>query len=129
MWPFLLTLMTLLTNGQTPKLGTDNDPIRQALFACQTMKQLLNSGPFQGIAQASTLSEKGDKAEARLRLHTLLSAPALETRIQLFAWSALRELGEQPNAKAGTEVLGVILEVPMRDGYDTLAAYQDGSAR
>ena len=128
--------MTLFTNGQTPKLGTDNDPIRQGLFACQTMKQLLknvkldgDSGPFQAIAQASALSEKGDTAGARSRLHTLLGTHALETRIQLFTWSALRELGEQPDAKAGTEVLGVVVEVPMRDGYDTLAAYQDGSAR
>jgi hypothetical protein len=136
LWVWILTLMTFFTNGQTPKLGTDDDRIRQGLFACQTMKQLVkdvklygNSGPFQTIAQASMLAEKGDKAEASSRLHTLLAATGLETRIQLVTWSALRELGEQPDAKAGTEVLGVILEVPMRDGYDTLAAYQDGSAR
>jgi len=119
-----------------PKLGTNDDPIRRGLFACQTVKELLKTvkldgrpGPFQTIAQASLLEEKGDKAEARSLLHNLLVVPGLETRIQLVTWLALRELGERPDAKAGTEVLGVILELPMQDGYDTLAAYQDGSAR
>jgi hypothetical protein len=43
-------------------------------------------------------------------------------------WSALRELGESPDPKSGKEILGVVVEVPMRGAYDTLAAYQDGSA-
>jgi hypothetical protein len=133
---FGLAFMTPITNAQAPKLGTDNDPIRQRLFASQIMRQLLqhvkldgNSGPFETISEAATLAEKDQKSEARSRLHTLLAVPGLETRIQLVTWSALRELGEQPDTKPGTEVLGVVLEVPMRDGYDTLAAYQDGSAR
>jgi hypothetical protein len=136
LWICLLAMMTPFTNAQVPKLGSDGDPIRQGLFACQTMRQLLtnvkfdgNSSPFETIAQAATLAENGEKAEARSRLHTLLAAGGLETRIQLLAWSALRELGELPEAKLGTEVLGVVIEVPMRDGYDTLAAYQDSTAR
>jgi hypothetical protein len=62
-------------------------------------------------------------------LRSILGLPNLETRIQLWVWSALRELGEQPNANSGKEILGVVIEVPMRGVYDTLAGYQDGSAR
>jgi hypothetical protein len=36
------------------------------------------------------------------------------------------ELGKQPDAKFGKEVLGVVIEAPMRGAYDTLAGYQDG---
>jgi hypothetical protein len=136
LWVWLLTLMMSFTNAQVRKLGTDDDPIRRGLFACQTMRQLLQnvkldgkSGPFETISQAATLAEEGQKAQARSRLHSLLMVPGLETRMQLVTWSALRELGEQPGTKSGTGVLGVVLEVPMRGGYDTLAAYQDGSAR
>lgn len=44
-------------------------------------------------------------------------------------WSALRELGVEPEAKFALEILGAVVEVPMQGAYDTLAAYQDGSAR
>jgi len=42
---------------------------------------------------------------------------------------ALRELGDKPEVTAAWEVLGAVTEVPMKSAYDTLAAYQDGSAR
>jgi hypothetical protein len=75
------------------------------------------------------LARAGKKEEAKSRLHSILDTPNLETRAQLWAWSALRELGEYPDAKSAKEVLGAVLEVPIRGAYDTLAAYQDGSAR
>jgi hypothetical protein len=79
--------------------------------------------------EAAHLADEGKKEEAKSRLHEILHFPHLETRMQLLVWSALRELGEQPDEKLGMEVLGVVLEIPMQTGYDTLAAYQDGSAR
>ena len=62
-------------------------------------------------------------------MRSILGVPNLETRIQLWVWSALRELGKQPNANLRKEILGVVIEVPMRGAYDTLAGYEDGSAR
>jgi len=133
---FLAVAMSLFSKAQAPKLGSEDDPIRKALFACQSMKEVLQSlkldgtpGPFQSFADAVRLAEAGKKEEARSRLHDILNLPKLETRAQLWVWSALRELGEQPDPKSGTEVLGVVIEIPMEAGYDTLAAYQDGSAR
>ena len=129
-------LMSLFSKAQAPKLGSENDPIRQLLFASQPMKEVVpfvkleeGPGPFRTYVEAAKLADAGKKEEARSRLHEILALPQLETRVQLLVWSALRELGEQPDAKSGTEVLGVVIEVPMQTGYDTLAAYQDGSAR
>jgi hypothetical protein len=132
----LLTVMMSLSTSDSPRLGSEADPIRQRLFASQSMEVLVQGlklngspGPFQTFADAVELSKAGKKEEAKTRLHSILQAPNLETRIQLWVWSALRELGEQPGADSGGEVLGVVIEVPMRGAYDTLAGYQDGSAR
>ena len=84
---------------------------------------------MQTIADASNLVEAGKKEEAVARLQGVLGLPELETRIQLWVWSALRELGKKPDPKSAFEVLGVIIEMPSGGSYDTLAAYVDGSAR
>jgi hypothetical protein len=86
-------------------------------------------GPFQTFADAVELAKAGKTEEAKTKLRSILGTPNLETRIQLWVWSALRELGKQPNANLRKEILGVVIEVPMRGAYDTLAGYEDGSAR
>ena len=75
------------------------------------------------------LAKAGKTEEAKTKLRSILGVPNLETRIQLWVWSALRELGKQPNANLRKEILGVVIEVPKRGAYDTLAGYQDSSAR
>ena len=52
-----------------------------------------------------------------------------ESRARLWAWRALRKLGEKPSPIHASEVLGFVLEVPMEGKLDVLAAYADGSAR
>jgi len=132
----LAMTMVPFSESDSPKLGSEADPIRQGLFACQPMNVLVqrlkldgSPGPFQTFADAVELANSGKKEEAKSRLRSILGLPGLETRIQLWVWTALRELGEGPDPKSGKEVLGVVIEMPMRGGYDTLAAYQDGSAR
>lgn len=122
--------------NSAPKLGSDGDPIRQRLFASQPIDELLQrmpihepAGPFAALADAARLVAEGRKDDAIMLLRGVLDRPNLETRIQLWAWSALRELGVHPDTSAGSEVLGVVVEVPLQDAWDTLAAYQDGSAR
>jgi hypothetical protein len=131
-----IMMMMPLANPEASKVGSDGDPIRQGLFASQPLSVLVqrlkldgSPGPFQTIADASELAKAGKTEEAKSLLRSILLRPNLETRIQLWVWSGLRELGEQPDAKSGGEVLGVVIEVPMHEAYDTLAAYQDGSAR
>jgi hypothetical protein len=132
----LAMMMVTFSKADSPKLGSEADLIRQGLFACQPMNVVVqrlnldgNPGPFQTFADAAALAKSGKKEEAKSRLHSILGLPNLETRMQLWVWSALRELGERPDPKSGKEVLGVVVEMPMRGAYDTLAAYQDGSAR
>lgn len=118
------------------KLGSESDPIRQRLFASQPIAELLQrmpihepAGAFAALADAARLVAEGRRDDAIMLLRGVLDRPNIETRIQLWAWSALRELGIQPDANVASEVLGVVAEVPMQDAWDTLAAYQDGSAR
>ena len=136
----LLALLMAFLPGQAKadpsKLGSDADPIRQMLFAAQSLEEQVRQmhldgkpGAFQSIADASALANGGKKAEAVSTLRGALETPTLETRLQLWVWSALRELGEKPDPKFAFEVLGAIIEMPSGDGYDTLAAYVDGSAR
>jgi len=137
----LLALLLVLVSGCSKtnngaKLGSDRDLIRQMLFASQSLKELVSRihldgrpGPFQTIADASKLVEEGKKEEAMVQLRSVLETPDLETRTVLWTWSALRELGEKPDPKLADEVLGVVIEMPSGGGYDTLAAYADGSAR
>ena len=124
------------STSEAQKLGSEPDPILQGLFASEPMNVFAQRlkldgkpGPFQTFVEAVELANSGKKYEAKFRLRSILDLPNLETRITLLVWSALRELGENPDAKSAKEVLGVIVEVPMRGAYDTLAAYQDGSAR
>jgi hypothetical protein len=117
------------------KLGSEDDWIRQGLFGCQTMSELLQhvnlsgAGPFQSIAEANQLANDGKLDDAKSSLRDILNSPALETRVELWVWSALRELSEWPEPELAFEVLGAVIEVPMQDAYDTLAAYKDGTAR
>jgi hypothetical protein len=118
------------------KLGSEQDRIRQMLFASQSLKEQVGcldsntpNGPFRLTIEASKLIEGGQRDEAKTRLREILAMPDLETRTILWTWSSLREVGENPDPKLAFEVLGVVLEVPVNGGFDTLAAYADGSAR
>jgi len=133
---FLKGLFGRSPGNKSGKLGSDEDPIRQMLFASQLLKEQVQRmqlngqpSPLQSIADAYKLVVCGKKAEAIAVLRGVLTAAQLETRTLLWVWSALRELGEKPEPKFAFEVLGVVLEVPSGGAYDTLAAYVDGSAR
>jgi hypothetical protein len=84
------------------------------------------SARFQAAAAAS---ERGAKDQAVALLSALASDSTLESRDQVEAWRALAGLGAQPDPGQRARVLGVVLDVPVEDGLDTLAAYADGSAR
>ena len=49
-----------------------------------------------------------------------------ESRMQLLAYRRMAEMGEIVDTK---KLLGVVVEVGLEDGLDTLAAYKDGTAR
>ena len=137
----LFAIFLALVSGCTKasdsgKLGSNADPIRQMLFASQSLKEQVSRmrldgqpGPYKSIADALQLIEEGKLDAATARLRGVLEMPDLETRTVLWTGSALRELGEEPDPKLSFEVLGVVMEIPSGTSYDTLAAYVDGSAR
>ena len=124
-----------LSKAGAAKLGSEGDWIRQGLFGCQPMREILQhvklngAGPFQSIADAHQLANDGRLEEAKSILRSILSATGSETRVELWVWSALRELSERPEPKLAFEILGTVVEVPVQGAYDILAAYKDGSAR
>jgi hypothetical protein len=137
---FIAILLTLLgghAKAESPgKLGSDSDPIRQLLFASQSLKEQVsrshldgNPSPFQTISDASKLVDEGKRSEAVSLLYKILDTRDLESRITLWVWAALRELGEKPEPQMAFQVIGVVIEFPSGGAYDTLAAYMDGSAR
>ncbi len=136
MYEFLKGLFSGTTAAKPDRSGSEVDPIRQSLFASQSLREQVSHmrldggpGPMRSLAEAQRLVDEGKVREAVARLRDVLDAPALETRIQLWVWSALRELGERPAGKSAFEVLGAVLEMPSGGAYDTLAGYVDGSAR
>jgi hypothetical protein len=86
-------------------------------------------GPWAVFDQVRAALSGKDKRRAQQLLEQLLADPAVETRQHLQAWHVLRELGVQPEAAGAKQVLGVVLEVALEQGNDTLAAYRDHSAR
>lgn len=59
----------------------------------------------------------------------IAASPGLESRHYLQAWTFLRRSGRQPAASEAKRALGVVAEMPVNDGHDVLAAYEDGSCR
>lgn len=133
---FLLMVFVSVAHGQGPKLGSNEDSIRQMLYAAHPVQALIamakldgKPSPLQTMAEAVQLASAGKKAEAIARYRRALTEPGVDTRLTLWIWNGLRELGEKPDPKFALEVLGVVIEVPVKTGYDTLAAYSDGTAR
>ncbi|WP_146180074.1 hypothetical protein [Opitutus sp. ER46] len=133
---FLSALLAPFSKADGAKLGSDGDPIRRMLFASQSLEEQVKQmhlngepGGFQDIADAAKLAREGKKQDAIARLQNALQHPDNETRIILWTWAGLRELGMQPDGSVAGEVLGAVIEMPSGGGYDTLAAYADGTAR
>jgi hypothetical protein len=85
--------------------------------------------PWNHFAAASASAQGGDRAGARAALEQVLAIPGLESRQYLQAWNALASLGVAPPPDQARRLYGVVLDVPVQQGLDTVAAYEDHSAR
>jgi hypothetical protein len=56
---------------------------------------------------------------------SIVTLPHLPTRHYLQAWKGLRELGEAPKPNVVRLLYAVVLDMPMENGWDTLAVYRD----
>src|SRR5262245_38916152 len=85
-------------------------------------------GAWHRLALAAAQARRGNAAAAPRTLRTLAETTR-ESRIRLWAWTALRGLGAAPAPEVATTVEGVVAEVDGGHGVETLAAYRDGTAR
>jgi hypothetical protein len=107
--------------------------LRETLFGDQPLQAWGGKGidaePWNHFASAAASVRSGDQAGAREALNRVLALPGLESRHYLQAWDALRALGVAPPADEAKHLYGVVLDVPVDKGLDTLAAYEDHRAR
>jgi hypothetical protein len=106
--------------------------LRELLFADlppdQARRVFARGGPATAYLVALADAAAGHDAAGA---HVALAAappPDRETRLHLQAWSLARTAGVAPGDDAKV-VLGVVVDMGLEQGLDTLAAYADGSAR
>jgi hypothetical protein len=111
---------------------------RDLLFVDETLEEFTNPArrhplpplsPWEDFARAGEAVRAGRAAEAKKALRAGMEHPETEVRARLWAWNALRELGEKPPPEIAREVHGVVLEVPVGEWLDVLAVYSDGKVR
>lgn len=125
-------MFNLFKRGSAQPAVASEHPLRASLFGDQPLEKwgatAANGEPWTSFATALKLRES-DPAGARQALAGVLGQAGLESRHYLQAWDALRAFGGAPTDDQATHVYGVVVDVPMSKGTDTLAAYEDGSAR
>ncbi|MDM7916588.1 MAG: hypothetical protein ACE15D_13555 [Candidatus Eisenbacteria bacterium] len=87
------------------------------------------SEAWRGFEDARGALARGDRNEAVRLLREIAGRSDLESRQTLQAWHFMREMGVEPGPGEGKRVRGVVLEVHLPEGLDTLAAYADRTAR
>lgn len=85
--------------------------------------------PWISFFQAKQFLDKKDKKSAIALVQKITEMQNLESRHYVQAWHFLRGLGVNPPADKAKNVYGVIIEVGLEKGADTVAAYTDYTAR
>lgn len=103
--------------------------IRELLFA--DLPPLTAIETFAAVPDLHDLAQaavREDEAGARASLGRVLEATT-ESRIRLQAWSLARRVGIVPPPDDARHVRGVVVDVAFDAGTDTLAGFEDGTAR
>jgi hypothetical protein len=85
--------------------------------------------PWTHFQDAEHAMAHADVPAAEAALHAVLDTQTLESRQYLQAWSCLRQLDRDALTGLPERLYGVVIDVPLEQGYDTLAAYDDYTAR
>jgi hypothetical protein len=106
-----------------------SDQMRQAVYGASPLEQWpegeASGSPWNAFAEARAQFLGGGHAEAVELWRAIINKPGLETRHYLQAWHFLKQAGEVPPSDVQGSVLGVVVEVALRQGVDLLAAYAD----
>jgi hypothetical protein len=110
-----------LQNVVNPYKDEGLNKIYQILFCDRIDRyktpELVGQFPWAGIFKDSPDPDE---------LQKIIDHPHVETRPKILAYRRLAEIGKPSSEK---ELLGIVVEVALDEGLDTLAAYKDGTAR
>lgn len=98
-----------------------NDTIYELLF-CDRPELFRPTDATNVVDWQKALFERSDQSS----LARIANDPSQESRVRLLAY---RQLAARGFSVASKEILGVVVEVGLDSGNDTLAAYADGSVR
>ena len=115
-------------------METPADTMRRFVYGnaslAEWQAQTGSSGePWASFRRARDLVDAGTPDEAVAVWRQIALDDALEARQRLQAWHFLRGAGQVPPPESAKRVLGTVIEMPVEDAHDLLAAYDDGSAR
>lgn len=106
--------------------------LRDALYGQVPLAAYVANGkagyPWTSLRAAATAIAAGNRARAVPLLHRVAVDARLEPRMRLEAWTALRGLNALPAPSEAAKFEGVVVEVIVSTGRDTVAAYVDKSA-
>ena len=85
--------------------------------------------PWAGFIRARRHLADGDQDLAIREWSQIATFTGGESRHVLQAWHFLRACNVHPDESIASEALGVVVQVTVDGGHDTLAAYADGSVR
>jgi hypothetical protein len=114
------------------KRSVPNEALRETLFGDVPLSAWgagAPGEPWASFSRAAVCLGQGDRAGGIDSLRSIVQTSGLESRHYLEAWCSLREAGIAPAADEAKHLYGVVVDVPMNTGLDTLAAYEDRGAR
>lgn len=132
----LEALLLLIDTADDPELGQAIQLFQKQAFQegydlLLTSPEKNRTNPYRPLALAYALQQLNRPDDAKNELRQITTQKDADSRVQLWAWLALRGLGEELDQNIIYRVLGVIIEVyiPEKQGVDTLGIYLDGRVR
>ncbi len=112
----------------TDHADSAGEALRDQLFAdLPPLGVIERFGGVPGLLALAQAVVREDEPTALAAFDELREAP--ETRVRLQAWSLARRIGIEPAPEDARLARGVIVDVGLDSGTDTLAGFEDGSAR
>lgn len=115
--------------GSAPRPGRQHAPYRDEaanfmynLLFCDDLEMFRQGGEGAGVPWTTLLAAN----PAPIALRTIANTHGEESRTRMLAFNRLRQMGQSVPEKV---LLGVVVEVPLDGGLDTLAVFTDSRIR
>ena len=109
--------------------ATPHPDLRELLFPDLSPEEArARFGAIAGINELVDAAGAGDLPKARSILDRMVATNS-ETRLRLLGWSILRSAGVEPDPATAGRARGVVIDMAVDGGLDTLAGWEDGRAR